>query len=115
LPYLVEKEDLCIECVMGLSTTGRVALDNGDYFAWHYSVEKANLILDALRENLGAEGSGSNCSEINGCSRESAPQVSPLRQGSPPINTIRMLSGLFLVNTLQENLSRKVQGGDESA
>ena len=56
LPPLMEKEDLCIECGLGLSVTGGVALDNGDRIAWHCSVEEANLVLKGLKKRLGVEG-----------------------------------------------------------
>jgi hypothetical protein len=56
LPRLMEKEDLCIECGLGLSVAGGVALDGGDCIAWHCTVEKANRVLAALRETLGAGG-----------------------------------------------------------
>ena len=56
LPRLMEKEDLCIECGLGLSVAGGVALDDGDKIAWHFTVEEANRVLTDLRERLGAEG-----------------------------------------------------------
>jgi hypothetical protein len=56
LPRLMEKEDLCIECGLGLSVTGGVALDNGDRIAWHCTIGKANHILQGLRDRLGDEG-----------------------------------------------------------
>ena len=57
LPYLLENNDLCIECGLGLSMTGGVALDDGEIIEWNYSVGEANLILGALMERLGKEGS----------------------------------------------------------
>ncbi|AGB01722.1 hypothetical protein [Methanoregula formicica] len=56
LPGLMKKEDLCIECGLGLSVKGGVALDDGDLIAWHCTVEEANAILTALQETSGNEG-----------------------------------------------------------
>lgn len=56
MPHLMENEDLCIECGLGLSIAGGIALDNGDLIEWHYSVETANQVLIDLREMLGDEG-----------------------------------------------------------
>ena len=56
LPTLMEKEDLCIECGLGLSIAGGVALDDGDLLAWNCSVEEANQILSGLAEKLGDDG-----------------------------------------------------------
>ena len=56
LPRLMEKEDLCIECGLGLSVTGGVALDNGDRIAWHCTIGEANHILKGLKYRLGDEG-----------------------------------------------------------
>ncbi|MDD5142751.1 MAG: hypothetical protein PHF39_04850 [Methanoregula sp.] len=56
VPGLMKKEELCIECGLGLSVKGGVALDDGDLIAWHCTVEEANTILKALRETLGNEG-----------------------------------------------------------
>jgi hypothetical protein len=56
LPRLMENEDLCIECGLGLSVTGSVALDDGDRIAWHCSVAEANHVLILLQEWLGADG-----------------------------------------------------------
>jgi hypothetical protein len=56
LPSLMEKEDLCIECGLGLSVDGGVALDNGDLIAWHCTVEEANRILARLKEIPGEDG-----------------------------------------------------------
>jgi hypothetical protein len=53
---LMENEALCIECGLGLSVTGCVALDNGDCIAWQCPVEEANRVLTVLKERLGAEG-----------------------------------------------------------
>lgn len=57
LPDLMEKGDLCIECGLGLSIHGGVALDDGDLIAWNMSIEEANVILSALRDTQGMEGS----------------------------------------------------------
>lgn len=56
LPRLMEKEDLCIECGLGLLVAGGIALDSGDCIAWHCPVEEANRVLDGLKEKLGDEG-----------------------------------------------------------
>jgi hypothetical protein len=56
LPRLMEKEDLCIECGLGVSVAGGVALDGGDYIAWHCTLVEANRVLAALREKLGEGG-----------------------------------------------------------
>ena len=56
LPRLMAKEDLCIECGLGLSVAGGVALDDGDKIVWHCTVEEANRVLTDLRERMGAEG-----------------------------------------------------------
>ncbi len=56
LPALMEKEGLCIECGLGLSVAGGVALDDGDLLAWHSTVEEANAILARLKETLGDDG-----------------------------------------------------------
>lgn len=56
LPRLMQKEDLCIECGLGLSVKGGVALDNGDCIAWNCTVEEANAIIASLKEYLGTEG-----------------------------------------------------------
>jgi hypothetical protein len=53
---LMEKEDLCIECGLGLLVTGGVALDNGDRIAWHCTADEANRIVVGLKERLGVEG-----------------------------------------------------------
>ena len=49
LPELMEKEDLCIECGLGLAVAGGVALDGEDLIAWNCTVEEANTILDSLQ------------------------------------------------------------------
>lgn len=49
---LMDKEDLCIECGIGLSAAGGVVLDDGDCITWHYSVEEANRVLIALRQKM---------------------------------------------------------------
>jgi hypothetical protein len=56
LPRLMENEDLCIECGLGLSVAGGVALDSGDCVAWHCSIAEANRVLAGLRERLGDQG-----------------------------------------------------------
>nr|WP_320161858.1 hypothetical protein [uncultured Methanoregula sp.] len=56
IPELVEDGDVCIECGLGLSVIGGVALDNGDCVAWNYTEEQANQVLTGLREHLGEEG-----------------------------------------------------------
>jgi hypothetical protein len=56
VPRLMENEDLCIEFGLGVSVAGGIALDNGDFIAWHCSVKEANRMLAVLRERLGAEG-----------------------------------------------------------
>lgn len=56
LPSLMEKEGLCIECGLGLSVAGGVALDNGDLLAWNCTVEEANAILAGLKKTLGNDG-----------------------------------------------------------
>jgi len=56
LPRLMENGDLCIECGLGLSVAGGIALDNGDKIAWNCTVGEANRVLTGLSERLGAEG-----------------------------------------------------------
>lgn len=56
LPGLMKEEDLCIECGMGLSIKGGVALDAGDLLAWHCTVDNVNTVLTMLKEKLGEEG-----------------------------------------------------------
>ncbi|MEI7649524.1 MAG: hypothetical protein WCJ47_07455 [Methanomicrobiales archaeon] len=56
LPRLMEKEDLCIECGLGLSVAGGVGLDGGDCIAWHCTVWGANRVLKELRNRLGDDG-----------------------------------------------------------
>jgi hypothetical protein len=56
LPQLMQKEYLCIECGLGLSVNGGVALDSGDLIAWNCTVEEANAVLASLSEYLGTEG-----------------------------------------------------------
>jgi hypothetical protein len=53
---LMENDALCIECGLGLSVIGSVALDNGDCIAWQCPVEEANRVLTDLKSRLGAEG-----------------------------------------------------------
>ena len=56
LPKLMEKEDLCIECGLGLSVAGGVARDDGDLIAWLCTVEEANRVLESLKKQLGDQG-----------------------------------------------------------
>jgi hypothetical protein len=56
LPGLMKKEDLCIECSLGLSIDGGVVLDGSDLRVWHATVEEADAILAALKEKLGKVG-----------------------------------------------------------
>ncbi len=56
LPDFMEEQDLCIECGLGLSMAGGIALDNGDLTGLHCPVETANRVLIGLRERLGDEG-----------------------------------------------------------
>lgn len=56
LPGLMKREDLCIECSLGLSIDGGVVLDGSDLRAWHTTVEETNAIIAALKENLGEDG-----------------------------------------------------------
>ena len=52
----MKNEELCIECGLGLSIAGGVALDSGDCVEWHYTVEEANRVLAPLKERLGEGG-----------------------------------------------------------
>ena len=56
LPGLMEKENLCIECGLGLSVKGGVAIDNGDCISWQCTIKGANRVLSALKEKLGEKG-----------------------------------------------------------
>lgn len=56
LPGLLEKEDLCIECGMGLSIAGGVALDDGELLAWNTTIDEAASILAALKQAMGDAG-----------------------------------------------------------
>lgn len=56
VPGLMKNDDLCIECGLGLSVKGGVALDDGDLIAWHCTVDEANAIVRALKNTLGEEG-----------------------------------------------------------
>jgi hypothetical protein len=56
LPGLLEKEDLCIECGMGLSVAGGVALDDGELLAWNTTIHEAESILSALKKAMGDAG-----------------------------------------------------------
>ena len=53
---LREVKDTCIECALGRSVKGGVALDNGDLVSWHCTIEDTNSILTALKNHPGAEG-----------------------------------------------------------
>lgn len=53
---LMKREDLCIECGLGLSSAGGVVFDTGDLRAWNCAVSEANGILVALRDHLGEDG-----------------------------------------------------------
>lgn len=57
LPHLLEKDDLCIECGLGLSIKGGVALDDGELIAWNMTPEEANHVLEALKRKTGDAGS----------------------------------------------------------
>ena len=57
LPGLMDNENLCVECGLGLSVEGGVALDDGDLIAWHFTVRDANRVLESLRQQMGSEGS----------------------------------------------------------
>jgi hypothetical protein len=56
IPELLENRDLCIECGLGLSVAGGVALDGGDCVAWHCSIAEANRVLLKLKDVLGEQG-----------------------------------------------------------
>jgi hypothetical protein len=56
LPDLLKNEDQCIECGLGLSVQGGVALDCGDCIAWQCEVEEMNRVLRELRRYLGNKG-----------------------------------------------------------
>jgi hypothetical protein len=56
LPQLMKNEELCIECGLGLSITGGVALDSGDCVEWHYTIAEANQMLSKLKDVLGEQG-----------------------------------------------------------
>ncbi|NMB79830.1 MAG: hypothetical protein GYA23_12135 [Methanomicrobiales archaeon] len=56
LPHLLKKEDLCIECGLGLSIKGGVALDGGELIAWNITVDEANRILAVLHQAMGETG-----------------------------------------------------------
>ena len=53
---LMETEELCIGCGLGVSVAGGIALENRDCIAWHCSVMEANRKLTGLKDRLGAEG-----------------------------------------------------------
>jgi hypothetical protein len=53
---LLENRDLYIECGLGLSVAGGVALDGGDCVAWHYTIAEANRMLSKLKDVLGEQG-----------------------------------------------------------
>lgn len=56
LPQLMKNEELCIECELGLSIAGGVALDSGDCVEWHYTIAEANRMLLKLKDVLGEQG-----------------------------------------------------------
>jgi hypothetical protein len=56
LSQLMEGDNLCIECGLGLSVEGGVSLDDGDRIEWHFSVDEANKVLNDLKVRLGDEG-----------------------------------------------------------
>jgi hypothetical protein len=56
LPHLMENEDLCIECGLGLSVAGGIARDGRDWVEWHYTITDANRMLSELKEVLGEQG-----------------------------------------------------------
>jgi hypothetical protein len=56
LPHLMENEELCIECGLGLAVMGGIALDNGDCIAWNCETNEANGILTRLKAKLGDAG-----------------------------------------------------------
>jgi hypothetical protein len=56
LPQLMKNEELCIECGLGLSIAGGVALDSGDCVEWHYTIAEANRMLSKLKDVLGEQG-----------------------------------------------------------
>jgi len=56
LLQLMKNEELCIECGLGLSIAGGVALDSGDCVEWHCSIAEANRMLSKLKDVLGEQG-----------------------------------------------------------
>jgi hypothetical protein len=56
LPALLENEDLCIECGLGLAIAGGIALDGNEIVDHGCSAEEANRILLLLAEHLGDQG-----------------------------------------------------------
>ena len=56
IPELLENRDLCIECGLGLSVAGGVALDSGDCVEWHYTIAEANRMLSKIKDVLGEQG-----------------------------------------------------------
>jgi hypothetical protein len=56
LSQLMKNEELCIECGLGLSIVGGIALDSGDCIEWNCSTAEANRVLAGLRDRLGDEG-----------------------------------------------------------
>jgi hypothetical protein len=56
IPELLENRDLCIECGLGLSVAGGVALDSRDCVEWHYTIAEANRVLLKLKNVLGEQG-----------------------------------------------------------
>jgi hypothetical protein len=52
----MKNEEICIECGLGLSIAGCVALDCGDCVEWHYTIAEANRTLSKLKDVLGEQG-----------------------------------------------------------
>jgi len=57
LPELLENENLCIECGLGLAIAGGIALDGEDIVDQGCSAEEANAVLLLLAEHLNDRGS----------------------------------------------------------
>jgi hypothetical protein len=57
LPELLENENLCIECGLGLAIAGGIALDGEDIVDHGCSAGEANEVLLLLAEHLGDRGS----------------------------------------------------------
>ena len=56
LPQLMKSEEICIECGLGLSIAGGIALDSGDCVEWNCSIAETNRLLSRIMERLGEEG-----------------------------------------------------------